>query len=86
MHDDITVSVVIFGTAGAVYPFTSTSSQDSVAAASPVGGGGGGGGRALNRWKEIKKSVDLIKMMHGKQGVGSSKWHSLIDELKAMDQ
>ena len=71
LHDDITVSVVTFGTAGTVQPFTSTTlvSGDGVAAAATPTG------RARGRWGEIKKSVDLIKMMNGK---GKSRWYDLI--------
>eukprot|EP01050_Picozoa_sp_SAG11_P041444 SAG11_NODE_18575_length_487_cov_0.664948_1_plen_67_part_00 len=35
--------------------------------------------RARARWGEIKRSVDMIRMMKGKGN--ANKWHSLIDDL-----
>lgn len=80
LHDDITVSVVILGTDGSRYPTTASAPADATA---PVASGGAATAvKAKNRWGEIKKSVELIKMMRGKQQ--SCKWHSLIDELKEL--
>jgi len=78
LHDDITVSVVIFGTDGSRFPTTATVNAGSMSSV----GGTALKSKARGRWGEIKKSVDLIKMMNGKRN--HSKWHSLIDDLKAL--
>jgi hypothetical protein len=62
LHDDITVVVVILGTDGSRYP--SGISKATNAADPP---------RARARWGEIKKSVDLIKMMKGKESSQAGK-------------
>jgi len=70
LHDDITVSVIVF----------SSASQDIADAAGAVAGGAKKS--AKGRWGDIKRSVDLIKAMKGKNAA-SMKWGSLIDNLKA---
>ena len=95
LHDDITVSVVVLGTPGSRYPgpaaarvklFWIGSNDCAWAAAAAISKAGEEAAvakpRGRARWGEIKKSVDLIKMMNTKQSASAGKWHSLIDDLK----
>ena len=63
LHDDITVVVVMLGTDGSRYP----------SVVSQAGLSEGLQPKARARWGEIKKSVDLIRMMKGKDSSQAGK-------------
>lgn len=71
LHDDITVSVIILKTDKTRLP-GSAGGEPEAETPKP---------KAKARWGEIKRSVDMIRLMKGK-GLGSTKWHSLMDDLK----
>ena len=87
LHDDITVSVVVLGTEGSRFPSTTyiiyllalkqiTHSSTCIVVAVGVSKAGAGAAqepRARARWADIKKSVDMIKMMKGKESAQAGK-------------
>ena len=87
LHDDITVSVVVLGTEGSRFPSTTyivyllalkqiAHSLTCIIVAVGVSKAGAGAAqepRARARWADIKKSVDMIKMMKGKESAQAGK-------------